>query len=89
MPWLRIDGDSQVFVEDRRIEHCYGVVQLFVDDGGGHPICVILDPADSRKYFGGDNTAFTNFSKFADFWNNVLRKKYLLGWNRGPPSPAR
>ncbi len=77
MPWLFYAGDGEVFVEGRLIEHRPGVLQLFVDDGSDHPTLVILDPPDARKYFGRDGPPFVDFKTFSDFWNDVLRKKYL------------
>ena len=51
--WLERDFEG-VHINGRPISHRRGEFQLFVDNGSGYPVRVILEPADARKYFGGD-----------------------------------
>lgn len=82
MPWLEYKGDGQVFVQGRLIPHRSGRLDLFVDDGSGQPIEVVLDTADASRYFGHKNTEFTTYREFVTFWEDILRKKYLRGIDR-------
>ncbi len=74
--WLEDRVGGRVFVNGREVFHRPGTFQLFVDDGRGQPVRIILDRADARHYFGSDNVVFVNYEGFADFWDDVLMTKY-------------
>jgi hypothetical protein len=86
MPWLNHGSRGQVFIEGRHVPHHVGSLRLFVDQGDGRPVLVILEPDDASRYFGRQNTYFTTYRAFVDFWECVLQKKYLQG-TRGAPTP--
>lgn len=89
MPWLECDANDQVFIEGRHIPYRAGTLKLFVDEGDGRPTLVLLDADDAKRYFDRDNSYFTTYEAFVEFWENVLEKKYLRAPNKAPTPPAR
>lgn len=75
--WWKNDGSGYIFVENRRVPHLTGRLQLFVAVDDEKPTCVMLDREDAEKYFGIENTEFINAERGLSFWNDVLQKKYL------------
>lgn len=75
--WLNCDC-WRVRVNGRRVPHLRRKFQLFVDDGSGCPVRVILDRADARKYFDPDNVFFDHWEAGDEFWNEIILKKYGL-----------